>query len=33
MLHAARVAFEEVSAACPDAPDFAALLARLRRPA
>jgi 23S rRNA pseudouridine1911/1915/1917 synthase len=33
MLHAARVAFEEVSATCPDAPDFAALLARLRRPA
>jgi 23S rRNA pseudouridine1911/1915/1917 synthase len=32
MLHAARVAFEEVSAACPDAPDFAALLAQLRRP-
>lgn len=33
MLHAARVEFEEVSAACPDAPDFAALLAQLRRPA
>jgi 23S rRNA pseudouridine1911/1915/1917 synthase len=33
MLHAARVAFEEVSATCPDAPDFAALLARLRGPA
>jgi 23S rRNA pseudouridine1911/1915/1917 synthase len=33
MLHAARVAFEEVSATCPDARDFAALLERLRRPA
>jgi 23S rRNA pseudouridine1911/1915/1917 synthase len=33
MLHAARVEFEDVSAACPDAPDFAALLARLRRSA
>ena len=33
MLHAARVEFEEVSAECPDAPDFAALLAQLRRPA
>ncbi|HEY5656403.1 MAG TPA: RluA family pseudouridine synthase [Myxococcota bacterium] len=30
MLHAARVAFEDVSATCPDAPDFAALLMRLR---
>jgi len=33
MLHAARVEFEEVSAACPDTPDFAALLAQLRRSA
>jgi 23S rRNA pseudouridine1911/1915/1917 synthase len=30
MLHAARVAFEEIAAESPDAPDFAALLARLR---
>jgi 23S rRNA pseudouridine1911/1915/1917 synthase len=30
MLHAARVAFEEISAESPDAPDFAELLARLR---
>lgn len=30
MLHAARVAFEDVEAASPDAPDFAECLARLR---
>jgi 23S rRNA-/tRNA-specific pseudouridylate synthase len=30
MLHAARVAFEEIEAQSPDAPDFAELLARLR---
>ena len=30
MLHAASVAFEEIRAESPDAPDFAALLARLR---
>ncbi len=32
MLHAARVSFEEVGGASPDAPDFAALLERLRSP-
>jgi 23S rRNA pseudouridine1911/1915/1917 synthase len=30
MLHAARVAFEEIAAESPDAPDFAELLSRLR---
>ena len=30
MLHASRVAFEEIEADCPDAPDFAALLGSLR---
>jgi 23S rRNA pseudouridine1911/1915/1917 synthase len=30
MLHAASLAFEEIRAECPDAPDFAEMLARLR---
>jgi len=30
MLHAARVAYEDVAAECPDPPDFAALLEQLR---
>lgn len=32
MLHASRVSFEEIEAASPDAPDFAALLEMLRSP-
>jgi len=32
MLHAARVHYQDVEAESPDAPDFAALLERLRRP-
>jgi 23S rRNA pseudouridine1911/1915/1917 synthase len=33
MLHAARVAYEDVAAECPDPPDFAALLEQLRHSA